>query len=312
MKYTRREFHGLVLGGLAATGGLTDFAEATSVRRSLARRRKAVGYSGVQASRIAGVRVGTQSYSFRDRGLGEAIAAMKQLGLSYCELWSGHVERGIVTPEGGNRREATRKWRLEQSASVAKDIRKRFDDAGVKITSYDVPFRADFTDEEIAATFDMGKAFGVDVLTSSTQVSLAPRLEPFAAKAGMKVGFHNHANIRPDEVATPDDFATIMKAGPHCGITLDIGHFTAAKFDALAFLDAHPDRVVSMHLKDRKRTGETLPFGEGDAPVAAVLTRLRDRKWDIPAHIEYEYKGKGTLEEMTDLLAFCRRTLETR
>jgi len=294
MRYTRREFGGVVAGGLVLAGRLNG--------------------STAQASRIAGVRVGTQSYSFRDRGLDEALAAMKQLGLSYCELWSGHVEtsKTIVTPEGGNRREATRKWRVEQSAAVARDIRKRFDDAGVKITSYDVPFRADFTDEEIVSTFDMGKAFGVDVLTSSTQVSLAPRLEPFAAKAGMRVGFHNHANIRPDEVATPDDLAAILKSGPHCAVTLDIGHFTAAKFDALAFLDEHHDRIVSMHLKDRKRTGETLPFGEGDAPIAAVLTRLRDRKWDIPAHIEYEYRGKGTMEEMTDLLAFCRQTLEKR
>ena len=302
MQYTRREFSGVVIGALTATGGLAT-----------ARGLKAAGYAP-QASRIAGVRVGTQSYSFRDRSLDEAIAAMKQLGLSYCELWSGHVETrtAIVVPEGGDRRETTRKWRLEQSASVAKDIRKRFEDAGVKITSYDVPFRADFTDEEIASTFAMGKAFGVDVLTSSTQVSLAPRLEPFAAKAGMRVGFHNHANIRPDEVATPEDLTTILKAGPHCAVTLDIGHFTAAKFDALAFLDEHHDRIVSMHLKDRKRTGETLPFGQGDAPVAAVLTRLRDRKWDIPAHIEYEYRGKGTMDEMADLLAFCRRTLETR
>ena len=143
---------------------------------------------------------------------------------------------------------------------------------------YQLPRFADFTDDEITATFDMGKAFGVDVLTSSTQVSLAPRLEPFAAKAGMRVGFHNHSNIRPDEVATPDDFASILKAGPHCAVTLDIGHFTAAKFDALAFLEAHHDRIVSMHLKDRKRTGETLPFGDFEpAGFGFELARLADR-----------------------------------
>ena len=144
-------------------------------------------------------------------------------------------------------------------------------------------------------------------------VSLAPRLQPFAAKAGMRVGYHNHSRISPDQIATPDDLATAMKAGPNICATLDVGHFTAANFDAIAFLDAHHDRIVSMHLKDRKRDqGATLPFGEGDAPIAAVLTRLRDRKWDIPAHIEYEYRGTGTIEDMTDLLAFCRRTLETR
>jgi sugar phosphate isomerase/epimerase len=295
MRYTRREFGGVVAGGLVWAGQVKG--------------------GGAQASRIAGVRVGTQSYSFRERDLDEAIAAMKLIGLSYCELWSGHVERAdrIPVPEGGNRREATRQWRLERAVPEAKEIKKRFDDAGVKLTSYDCPFAADFTDDEITRVFEMGKALDVEVITSSTRVSLAPRLQAFAQKAGMRVGYHNHSRISPDQIATPDDFATAMKAGPNICVTLDIGHYTAANFDALAFVDAHHDRIVSMHLKDRKRDqGATLPFGEGDAPVAAVLTRLRDRKWDIPAHIEYEYRGKGTIEEMTDLLAFCRRTLETR
>jgi sugar phosphate isomerase/epimerase len=299
MRYTRREFAGIVAGSVVASGLRVPGGHALSL----------------QGSRIAGVRVGTQSYSFRDRGLDEAIAAMKQIGLSYCELWSGHVERAdrIPVPAGGNRREATRQWRLERAVTDAADIKKKFDAAGVTLTSYDCPFAADFTDDEITRVFEMGKVFGVEVITSSTLVSLAPRLQPFAAKAGMRVGFHNHSRISPDQIATPDDLATAMKAGPNICSTLDIGHFTAANFDALAFLDAHHDRIVSMHLKDRKRDqGTTLPFGEGDAPVAAVLTRLRDRKWDIPAHIEYEYRGKGTMDEMTDMLAFCRRTLETR
>ena len=269
-----------------------------------------------QASRIAGVRIGTQTYSFRDRSLNEAIGAMQALGLSYCELWSGHVDRdaAVPVPAGANRREAARAWRLDPaSLEYFTGLRKRFDTAGITVTSYDIPFNDTFTDDEIAAVFAHGKALGVSVLTSSAQVSVAPRLEPHAAKADMRVGFHNHSQIRPNEFATPADFASAMKAGPHMAITLDIGHFTAANFDALGFLDEHHDHIVSMHLKDRKRDqGATLPFGDGDAKVADVLRRLRDQKWDIPAHIEYEYRGEGTDTEMKRLLAFCRQTLEAK
>ena len=271
-------------------------------------------WSSAQSSRFAGVRIGTQSYSFRDRSLDDAIAAMKGLGLSYCELWSGHVEgRGAIqVPEGMNRTEATRKWRIETPLDHFTGIRKKFEAAGVTLTSYDLPFNDGFTDEEIARVFEMGKALGVSVITSSARVSVAPRLQPFAKAANMRVGFHNHSRIAPNEFATPDDFATAMKAGPNMAITLDIGHFTAAGFDALAYLDEHHDHIVSMHIKDRKRDGATLPFGEGDAKVADVLLRLRDRKWDIPAHIEYEYRGEGTDAEMKRLLAFCKSTLEAK
>ena len=297
MILTRREWNGLVVGGLLS-------APVASLARA----------SALQSSKIAGVRVGTQSYSFRDRTLDEAIAAMQVVGLSYCELWSGHVEiRSVIAvPEGGNRREATRRWRLDPATSdYFREIAGKFQRAGIALTSYDVPFNNDFTDEEIARVFELASMLGVKVVTSSAQVSVAPRLEPFAAKAGIKVGFHNHSRITPNEFATPDDFATATQGRPNMAITLDIGHFTAANFDALTFLDEHHDRIVSMHLKDRKRDqGATLPFGEGDAKVAEVLRRLRDRKWDIPAHIEYEYKGQDTVEEMKRLFGYCRQVLE--
>jgi sugar phosphate isomerase/epimerase len=297
VQLTRREWNAVVVGGLVSAP-LTRIAVP----------------SPLQTSRFAGVRVGTQSYSFRDRPLDEAIAAMGSVGLSYCELWSGHVETRevIPAPEGVNRRDATRRWRLDPATTdYFRGIRRRFDAAKIALTSYDVPFGNDFTDEEIARVFELAAALGVTVITSSAQVSVAARLEPFAAKAGMKVGFHNHSRIAADQFATPDDFATAMKDRPHMAITLDIGHFTAANFDALSFLDEHHEHIVSMHIKDRKRDqGATVFFGEGDARVADVLKRLRDRKWDIPAHIEYEYKSQDTVEEMKRLLAYCRQVLE--
>lgn len=293
---TRRQWHAAVAGACLA-GPLARF-----------------GFAQARPdSRIAGVRIGTQSYSFRDRPLDQAIAAIAEVGISYCELWSNHVEtrEAIGTPEGLSRREAVRKWRLEVSLDQFRAIRKKFDAAGITLTAYNLSFGNDWTPEEYSRGFEMARALGVDVITASSKVSTAPLVDPFAVEAGVTVAFHNHSAIKPDEFATPDDFAAAMAGrSARVAVNLDIGHFTAANFDALDYLERHHERIVSLHIKDRKRDqGPNLPFGEGDTPIAAVLRRLRDRRWDIPAHIEYEYKGADTVAEVTRSLAYCRRAL---
>lgn len=266
---------------------------------------------------VSGVRIGAQTYSFRDRPLDQVPAAFKAAGLSFCELWSGHVESGAVIGAASDttreaRRDLARKWRMTVPMSHFEGIRKAFADAGVTLTSYDVPYRDDWTDAEIARSFEMAKALGVSVITSSAVLSVVPRIAPHAEKTGIKVSFHNHSTIRANEFATPDDFAEAIKVSPLMGATLDIGHFTAANFDAVAYLEQHHDRIHALHIKDRKRDqGPNVPFGEGDTPIVAVLRLLRDRKWDIPAHIEYEYKGGDAVAEVTKCYAYCRRALES-
>lgn len=301
---TRREWSALVAGGLV-TGPLACLR---------AEEKKGAFLQG-QRSIVAGVRVGAQTYSFRDRPLDQVPAAFKAVGLSFCELWSGHVESAQVigaareTPRP-ERRELARKWRLGVPLSHFETIRRQFADAGVTLTSYDVPYQDDWTDAEIARSFEMAKALGVQVITSSAVVSVVPRLSPHAEKAKIRVSFHNHSTIRPNEFATPDDFAAAMKVSPMMGATLDIGHFTAANFDAVDYLTKHHDRINALHIKDRKKDqGANMPFGEGDTPIVAVLRLLRDRKWDIPAHIEYEYRGADAVAEVTKCYDYCRKAL---
>ncbi len=274
--------------------------------------------AGQARSVAAGVRLGAQTYSFRDRPLAQVPGAFKAVGLSFAELWSGHVEtrevigaREETTP--AERRDLLRIWRTKGPLSHFADIRTSFADAGVTLTSYDVPYRDDWSDEEIARSFEMARALGVSVITSSAVLSVVPRVARFAEKAGSTVSFHNHSTIKPNEFATPDDFAAAMKVSPSVGATLDIGHFTAANFDAVRYLDEHHGRIHALHIKDRKRDqGPNMPFGEGDTPIAAVLQRLRDRKWDIPAHIEFEYRAPDAVVEVGKCYDYCRKALETR
>ena len=256
-------------------------------------------------STVGGVLIGVQTYSFRDRSLEDAIAAMRQIGLGYVELWSGHVEPRDL------KRDDLRKWRLSTPMDHFRNVRNAFNDAGITLYAYNYSFRDDFSDEEIARGFEMAKALGVKYLTASSNVSTAKRVDPHAARAKITVGMHNHSNLKPNEFARPEDFAEAMKGmARYIAVNLDIGHFVAAGFDPVDYIAKNHARIVTLHLKDlRKNQGENVPFGEGDTPIKEVLQLLRKMKLKIPANIEYEYKGADTFIEVTRCFDFCRKAL---
>ncbi len=263
-------------------------------------------------SKFKGVQIGAQSYSFRDRPIDKVVEAMAQIGLSSCELWQvNHVEPLRYPDSKLPQREALREWRLTSSVDECKKIRQKFMNAGIDIYAYNYSFRDDYTDEELAKGFEMAQALGAKCITASSTLSIVKRVDEYAKKYKMRVGFHNHSNIKANEFATPDDFAKAMTGtSPYRCINLDIGHFTAANFDAVDYLTKHHSRIVTLHIKDRKRNqGENVVFGEGDTPIKPVLALLRDKRWAIPANIEYEYKGKDTIEEMKRCLEYCKQAL---
>jgi sugar phosphate isomerase/epimerase len=253
-------------------------------------------------STFSGVRIGAQSYSFRDRDLDPAIAAMKEVGIGTVEMWQGHLE-----PKG-LKREDLRKWRLSVDLNEIKAARKKFDDAGIELYAFNCSFRDDFTDEEIDRGFVIAKALGVKALTASSNVSTARRIDKFALKHKMPVGMHNHSRLVANEFARPEDFDEAMKGtSEFIRINLDIGHFWAAGFDPVDYLRKHHSKIVTIHIKDRKKNqGDNMPFGEGDTPIKEVLQVLKEQKLKIPANIEYEYKGADTVVEMKKCLAYCK------
>jgi len=260
---------------------------------------------------VRGVQIGAQSYSFRDMDLDGCIEAFKMVGLGECELFDGHL-----APHGLER-EALRKWWLSAPASYFHEIRTKFDSAGVRIYALTYGFRKGFTDQDIEAGFKAARALGVKYITSSSNVSVAPRVDKYAQIYKIMVGFHGHDNTsNPDEFSTPETFARAMKgASPYIGVNLDIGHFVAADGDPVAYIREHHEKIVTLHIKDRKRNhGANLPFGEGDTPIKQVLWLLRDNRWKIPANIEYEYgegKNLDTIAEVKKCFAYCREALES-
>jgi sugar phosphate isomerase/epimerase len=250
---------------------------------------------------VHGVIIGAQSYSFRDRPLDEAIKGMVLAGLSYCELWQGHIEPQQATRKG------LREWRENIALEQFEVVRDKFLKAGVKLYAYNYSFQDDFSDQEIERGFQMAEALGVKYITASANVDVSKRVNAFAAKHDIVVGMHNHDSMKPNEFSTPDDFARAIYGNSNIRINLDIGHFTAANFDALDYVQKYADYIVTLHVKDRKKNhGANLPFGQGDTPIREVLQTLAARKLKIPAMIEYEYDGGDPVAEVKRCYEFCR------
>jgi sugar phosphate isomerase/epimerase len=94
-------------------------------------------------------------------------------------------------------------------------------------------------------------------------------------------------------------------------INLDIGHFTAANYDAVAYIREHHAQITNLHLKDRKKNqGDNTPWGQGDTPIRDVLQLLKRERWPIPADIEYEYRGEGTSpQEVRKCFEYAKQAL---
>ena len=116
---------------------------------------------------------------------------------------------------------------------------------GINLYAYNYSFRDNFSDKEIERGFEMAKAMGVKILTASSTLSCVPRIDPMAVKYKIKVGFHGHDNVKdPGEFSTPERFQKAMDGhSKYMCVNLDIGHFTAAGFDAVDYLSKHHDRI---------------------------------------------------------------------
>lgn len=269
-------------------------------------------------SEFGGVRVGAQSYSFRDRSLDEAIAAMAEIGIGHCELYSGHVEPNMRAPGGRRggaeaeaRRQKLREWRLATPLSEFEAVRKKFDSAGIALAAYNLSFRDDFTDEEIGRGFEMAKALGVDLMTASSTLTAAKRVAPFAEKHKIKVAMHGHSDLDdPNQFAKPESFEKAMAMSKYFKINLDIGHFVAANYDPLDYIERHHANIPLIHVKDRKRDqGDNTVWGEGDTPIKEALRLIKAKKYPILANIEYEYRGEDTVAEVRKCFEYCKAAL---
>src|SRR6516164_6539929 len=202
-----------------------------------------------------------------------------------------------MTPEYEKSRAAVREWRMKTPLEGFREIRRKFDAAGLNLFSYVMTFDLDFADEEIDTVFKQMQALKVSCFcTNQSRLDVAPRLVPFAEKYKIKPAWHTHdQSDNPNEVGSPEGLEKLLGMSKMFAVNLDIGHYTAGNQDAPAFLRKHHDRITHIHIKDRKRNhGPNVQLGTGDTPIKECLTMIRDNHYPIICLLEREYRGPGS------------------
>src|SRR5579871_2694157 len=225
--------------------------------------------AGTAVGATSGVQFGTITFSFRDLPfvagkplIDTVIADTKASGVGLIELMATHVEpvteymakmisgggrggngltRGVFpnSPEGMQARDDLRKWRLSTPTSYFADIRKKLNDAGIRVYSFCVNgLDSDFTREEIDRMFDQAKALGATTMSSSATLSAAEKVAPHAEKHKFTVAYHNHADlVDPNQLCKPESIRKVLAMSKYFRINLDIAHYVQANQDPMPMIE---------------------------------------------------------------------------
>ena len=257
-------------------------------------------------SNFGGVQIGVITYSYRSLPCSaeDLLKYLLQSGINSVELMGGPAEQYA--------RAANAKMGADKNSMEGfKALRKFYNDAGVDIhiVKFGSIGNSGMSDEQIDYYFQVAKALGATGITREISEAAAKRLGPIADQHKIMIGFHNHTQLTP---TTYD--GDILSYGKYLGINLDTGHYVAGTNESpIALIEKHRDRMVSVHLKDRKRNnGPNMPFGEGDTPLVELLQYMKKNRMTFPADIELEYgipKGSDAVQEVTRCVQFCKKAL---
>jgi len=234
--------------------------------------------------------------------------------------------RGEQTPEQiAEQAEAAKTlkaWRTSVSMDRFKQLRKMYNDAGVRIYAYKtdgMQKNMQTSDEELDYMFNVAAALGathttMELPSGADAEAMLKRMAAFAKKHKVAIAYHTH--LQGSMTAFDQAFAVSKWSMSN----VDLGHWVAGGNQGgspLDFLTKYHHRIASFHIKDRttpEHCSLNLPWGTGETPLAAILQLVKKKKWKMPASIELEYdvpEASDAVQEVRKCVDFCRQVLTT-
>ena len=272
-----------------------------------------LGAPGVYASNVDAPGGGRRGPGGASRG--EGARGEPGTGAARGQKGSG---RPPLTPEQqAAQAEAAKKledWRLSLSMDKIKEFRKKYETAGVLIQILKVDNFNSFSDDVTDYFFGVAKNLGAKAISTEGRLGDIERLGKFADKHKIMIGYHGHtAGPGGEAFGAPENWEKAMEAAKYNGINLDLGHFLVGnQTSPIPFMTRYHDHITHIHVKDRKLSGATVPFGQGDVPIVEALQLMKKNKWKFQATIEFEYptpQGSDVLTEIGKCVEYCRKAL---
>lgn len=225
--------------------------------------------------------IGAQAYTFKNFSAFEAIAKTKEAGGNVIEFYPGQK----LKP--GSFMIVHHRMPAEARAELLSECKRQ----GVHAVNYGVVPANNA--QEVDAIMDFAKAMGLYAVTTES-TKLVAAWEAAAIRTDIKVAFHQHGGSmsRPDyKVWHPLYILGVVESrDKRLGASADIGHWCTSKLDPVECLRILQGRIVSVHFKDKAKTGEAavVAAGEGVVNVAGCLAELKRQNFNGHFSIEHE------------------------
>ena len=278
-------------------------------------------------SNIDGIQFGLQTYVFTTAGLPQnglldvAAKSMVDAHLGECDLFAPLVEPAefwdkirdftAAADARAAARQALDRWRASVSLDFYRAIRKKINDVGIEI--FGMSGFPGKTREQLERTFEIAKVLGATLVTVGNTLTEAKEVAPLVDKSRFLVGLQGRPDMHPtnpDAISTPANFEEALALSKNYWMSFDIGDATGGGYDPLPFVEAHHDRIALIYLKDRRKDRTSMPWGEGDTPVADILRLARDRKYPWRCFIDCDYKTADRPGDVKRSFEYAKKALD--
>lgn len=241
-------------------------------------------------------KMGIQSYSLRGYKTSDGkldfdtvLAKMRELGLHYWESFNGHIAATTNPKE------------------VA-EIKKKLDDAGVKLLGYGVIHFGANKDEN-KRLFEFGKMMGISYFSADPDPESFDGLDALTDEYKINVGIHPHGpGHRYEKLDTLE--RAVKDHSKAIGLCADTGHLLRSRQDPVAAIKQFAGRTYGVHLKDVKDASRFTILGEGDLALVDFLKTLAKNKYEYCVALEYEEHEQSPMDDLKACLVSAKKAIE--